>query len=448
MLVHIKIRTANHPSGLHMNSVCRLRTFLVVCLLFVETLAIGSSRISIEPLDFGKVAVANCKTDVLRISNNDTGIDSICSVSLFGTLASAYTIQGNTNLALGPGEKGTIAIKFCPASIGSKNISARVITCSGDTIVSQITGQGASSTRFPPVLNFPLLAINQTIQKMAQVTNDLDSAATITGADFINAPTPNPFSTDVILPVTILPGTSINIPIRFSPTVAGSFRATLMLTRSDSLKATMSVTGDATMDTFSALPSSILDTGGINGIQDDYVMIANFTARDRSILSLDITGTGASAYRITQPISWPYILRAVSADSINIRYEPATAGDHLATLEIMLDDNTTTRIALHGLDASGLREQASPPQRYALMQNFPNPFSNVTTIRYSVADRSEVSIRICDALGRVVARPVNAVQEAGPYQVDISGAEFPARVYECVFQTPRDTVRRIMQLIK
>src|ERR1035437_7123381 len=88
------------------------------------------------------------------------------------------------------------------------------------------------------------------------------------------------------------------------------------------------------------------------------------------------------------------------------------------------------------------------PLHSSLEQSYPNPFSNVATIRYAIDHRGAVTIHICDALGRVVARPVNAIQDVGAYQVDFSGAGFPAGVYECVLHTPRNTVRQIMQLIK
>jgi hypothetical protein len=60
------------------------------------------------------------------------------------------------------------------------------------------------------------------------------------------------------------------------------------------------------------------------------------------------------------------------------------------------------------------------PAKYELSQNYPNPFNPSTTIRYSLAKESEVTLKIYDLLGREVASLVNEKQNAGNYQVEFS----------------------------
>jgi len=74
------------------------------------------------------------------------------------------------------------------------------------------------------------------------------------------------------------------------------------------------------------------------------------------------------------------------------------------------------------------------PKGFELMQNFPNPFTPHTTIRYALPERSEVSIKIFTILGQEVATLVSGTVEAG-YRaiewkaVDRSGRALPPGIY-------------------
>jgi hypothetical protein len=59
----------------------------------------------------------------------------------------------------------------------------------------------------------------------------------------------------------------------------------------------------------------------------------------------------------------------------------------------------------------------------ALFQNSPNPFrpNRATTIRYSIAKKSNVALNILDVSGRVVRTLVNASKDAGDYTVSFDG---------------------------
>ncbi len=60
-------------------------------------------------------------------------------------------------------------------------------------------------------------------------------------------------------------------------------------------------------------------------------------------------------------------------------------------------------------------ESNSAPDSYSLQQNYPNPFNPSTTIRYSIVNPDNVSIKIYDILGREIKTLVNEVKTAGTY---------------------------------
>jgi hypothetical protein len=65
----------------------------------------------------------------------------------------------------------------------------------------------------------------------------------------------------------------------------------------------------------------------------------------------------------------------------------------------------------------------STPTEFALLQNFPNPFNPETTIKYNLAEASDVHLRIFNIVGQVVRTLVAERQPAGRYQVRWSGTD-------------------------
>lgn len=61
------------------------------------------------------------------------------------------------------------------------------------------------------------------------------------------------------------------------------------------------------------------------------------------------------------------------------------------------------------------------PYWFDLAQNYLNPFNPVTTINYSLPERSEVSIETFNVLGRKVQVLVNREQLAGNYTIKWNG---------------------------
>jgi len=66
---------------------------------------------------------------------------------------------------------------------------------------------------------------------------------------------------------------------------------------------------------------------------------------------------------------------------------------------------------------------------FFLSQNYPNPFNPTTTIEYSFPERSNVSLKIFDVLGREVTTLVNEEKPAGNYNVELNASSLPSGVY-------------------
>ena len=89
----------------------------------------------------------------------------------------------------------------------------------------------------------------------------------------------------------------------------------------------------------------------------------------------------------------------------------------------------TVRWLIEGLDAEPRPEIA--PREFSLGAAYPNPFNPVTTLPYTLAERSEILLRIFDVLGREIAVLASGMQDAGEYRVHWRAADLPSGLYFC-----------------
>jgi hypothetical protein len=69
------------------------------------------------------------------------------------------------------------------------------------------------------------------------------------------------------------------------------------------------------------------------------------------------------------------------------------------------------------------------PVRASLFQNYPNPFNAETTIRFEIAERAFVALRVYDLLGREIASLVNETLSPGSYVHRWNPSGLPSGVY-------------------
>ena len=69
------------------------------------------------------------------------------------------------------------------------------------------------------------------------------------------------------------------------------------------------------------------------------------------------------------------------------------------------------------------------PNGFSLMQNFPNPFNPSTTIEFQIPAYEQVSLKVYDVAGRIVAELVDESLNAGTYRVDYNASNLSSGVY-------------------
>ena len=86
---------------------------------------------------------------------------------------------------------------------------------------------------------------------------------------------------------------------------------------------------------------------------------------------------------------------------------------------------------------------------YQLFQNYPNPFNPSTVIRFSIAKRGNVTLKIYNILGQIVRTLINnQILESGTHEVVFSGSELASGIYIESLESANFSLQKKMIMIK
>jgi len=72
------------------------------------------------------------------------------------------------------------------------------------------------------------------------------------------------------------------------------------------------------------------------------------------------------------------------------------------------------------------------PNSFLIVENFPNPFNNETTIYYQISNDTHVKIKIFDSLGRELETLVDKEVTSGKHQTTFRAGKYASGIYLCV----------------
>jgi aminopeptidase N len=127
--------------------------------------------------------------------------------------------------------------------------------------------------------------------------------------------------------------------------------------------------------------------------------------------------------------------------------------DFAEPLAGMLVDPDDWVLKTAGLVVEVAQETASVPGRFALHQNYPNPFNAGTTIRYELAEESEVRLVVYNITGQAVATLIDGRQGPGAQAVywdarDDREQAVSSGVYLCRLQAGEQRSSKKMLLLR
>lgn len=90
-------------------------------------------------------------------------------------------------------------------------------------------------------------------------------------------------------------------------------------------------------------------------------------------------------------------------------------------------------------------KQEEIPKSYFLYQNYPNPFNPTTIIKFDLPQRSYVTLKIYDALGKMICEIFNGYLEAGSKEIIFEGKNLSSGIY--FYELTTENFRAIKKMI-
>jgi hypothetical protein len=96
----------------------------------------------------------------------------------------------------------------------------------------------------------------------------------------------------------------------------------------------------------------------------------------------------------------------------------------------------------------GIDQQTMNFQTLNLSQNFPNPFSESTTIRYSIKQKERIRISLFDIYGREIKVLLDEVRSSGNYTLNFDPGELKSGVYFYCLKTDAGIVSKKLTIVR
>ena len=144
------------------------------------------------------------------------------------------------------------------------------------------------------------------------------------------------------------------------------------------------------------------------------------------------TTSGSAGVRHFVMSSGPFGIETAEAVEVRFAIIWSRGKDHLDSITALKKDVKAVRGATDVFYSPTIIETpVIPPPNYVLGfdQNFPNPFSSSTTLRYSLPQSMQVRLAVYDMLGREIRVLVEQAQEPGIYAAHFDAKQLPPGIY-------------------
>ena len=153
-----------------------------------------------------------------------------------------------------------------------------------------------------------------------------------------------------------------------------------------------------------------------------------------STLNAFLSLAGSSEFSLAQT---SFNLAAGDSLSLVVYYLPVDVIADTAALTFSTNDpyHPSVSITLTGIVVTThVPSGGVPPSDFSLLPNYPNPFNPSTMLTFTVPERSAVSLRVIDLLGREVATLVREEVTTGMYRIQWNADRFPSGMYLVRFE--------------
>jgi hypothetical protein len=311
---------------------------------FASLVVAGAQIQSPGPVIVPDTCVGTSSLAVVNVCNTgktDLHVDPITSSD---PQFAVTTPSSGFPVTIGPASCFPFEVRFTPSSPGPK--SATLSVPSDDTVtptvaipVSSNGGQGALTTIIADTGNFGTACQGGFRDLPLMLTNPGTCPVTVTGiassaADFI-APQVLSF------PITVAPGATTEVPLRFQPASPGAKSATITVTSTaPTTPSLVRVSGTGGQPVIATI---VADTGSFGKVCSGETRDKMLTITNSGTCPLVVSAIASSSpeFQMPQVLSYPVTIAAGMSLQVPIRFAPTTPGAKTANITISSNDPAT-----------------------------------------------------------------------------------------------------------
>jgi hypothetical protein len=296
-------------------------------------------------LDFGQVLVGTSRTLAVTISNVGSATCTVTALSVTGSAEFALNAAAPVlPFAVAPGASVDVLVDYTPVSVGVDSGTLHVASDASDspaTVALSGTGKAEPDIAISPTgLTYGTITVGSTTTLATTISNlgDADltvSELTFTGsADFaLNTVAPTP-------PFVVAAGTSIAVPVDYTPSVPKAVNAVLWVVSTDPDEGVVPVqlSGTGIVCDLSVNPLA-LDFGVVEvGLtQTLHATISNLGNAVCTVTAITLSGSADFALNAAAPAP-PFTVTPGASVQVSVDYAPADFVNDVGTLTIASDD--------------------------------------------------------------------------------------------------------------
>ncbi len=319
--------------------------------------------LSTANLTFGNVTMKTSSKQPVTLTSTGTAPVTINSGKLTGK---GFTISGATfPVTLNPSQSVNLNVQFDPIATGPASGQLTILSnsSSNSTAVVNVSGTGSETTSPQLTLSAASLTFgNVTVNTAATFPETFTSTGTAPVTIYSATPSGTGFTVSgATFPVILNPGQSITLKVQFDPSAAGAGSGQLTIQSNSSTNGTIVVNLSGT-GTTAASPQLTASTASlmfgnvtVNTASTQPVTLTSSGTAPVTINSAALTGTGFTMSGTAFPVK----LNPSQSVTLNVQFDPATAGEASGQLTIQSDSSTNSTAVVN---LSGTGTAATSPQ--------------------------------------------------------------------------------------
>lgn len=314
------------------------------------TLGPPNITVSSSSLNFGSVKLS--KDSTINVVVTNTG-DSALVISNVSSNNGVFTFTGPANNTILTNASDTIKVKFTPTALQTYNGTLNIASNSGTngSLDISLTGTGIALpvviSTSESTVSFGSVKVTKDSIKTFKVYNTGEGSLTVDSANSSDAA----FTVTSAVPFTVSPGDSSTVSVKFSPTQAQPYNASLTLNSNATNNASLQVTLEGIGVELTPGGSVSPDSVAFGNVAVGKMKEMSFTLSNNGDAALTVTqfnfSNGGFSYHGTLPIT----VGTGSSTNVTIRFKPLAVTSYSSTLTLVSNNVAALTVKFSGTGA-------------------------------------------------------------------------------------------------